>query len=67
VGGEGASVTGAITQAAVIHPLQLPLWIDLTSVIVGALAGAGVAVREQLDIVGVLLLALVMGSEYPGT
>jgi uncharacterized membrane protein YeiH len=36
-------------------------------VIVGALAGAGVAVREQLDIVGVLLLALVMGSEYPGT
>ncbi|HXC85451.1 MAG TPA: TRIC cation channel family protein [Trebonia sp.] len=67
MGGEGASVTGAITQAAVIHPLQLPLWIDLTSVVVGALAGAGVAVREQLDIVGVLLLALVMGSEYPGT
>jgi uncharacterized membrane protein YeiH len=54
-------VTGAITQAAVIHPLQLPLWIDLTAVVVGALAGAGVAVREQLDIVGVLLLALVMG------
>jgi uncharacterized membrane protein YeiH len=53
-------VTGAITHAA-IHPLQLPLWIDLTAVVVGALAGAGIAVREQLDIVGVLLLALVMG------
>jgi uncharacterized membrane protein YeiH len=54
-------VTGATTQATLIHPLQLPLWIDLTAVVVGALAGAGVAVREQLDIVGVLLLALIMG------
>jgi hypothetical protein len=28
---EGGSVTGAITEAAVLHPLQLPLWIDLTA------------------------------------
>jgi uncharacterized membrane protein YeiH len=42
-------------------PLQVPLWIDLAAVVVGALAGAGVAVRERFDIVGVLLLAVVMG------
>jgi len=43
------------------HPLQVPLWIDLTAVVVGALAGAGVAVRQRLDVFGVLLLAVVMG------
>jgi uncharacterized membrane protein YeiH len=53
--------TGAATRAALIHPLQVPLWIDLTAVVVGALVGAGVAAREQLDIIGVLLLAAVMG------
>lgn len=54
-------MTGVATQATLTHPLQLPLWIDLIAVVVGALAGAGIAVREQLDIVGVLLLALIMG------
>ena len=35
---------------ALIHPLQVPLWIDLTGVVVGALAGAGVAAREKFDV-----------------
>jgi uncharacterized membrane protein YeiH len=47
--------------AALIHPLQVPLWIDLTAVVVGALAGASVAARERFDAVGALLLAVVMG------
>jgi uncharacterized membrane protein YeiH len=46
---------------AVIHPLQVPLWIDLTSVVVAALAGAAVAVEERFDPVGGILLAVVMG------
>lgn len=57
----GDLVTGAATRAALIHPLQVPLWIDLAAVVVGALAGAGVAARERFDIVGALLLAVVMG------
>lgn len=57
----GCLVTGAATRAALIHPLQVPLWIDLTAVVVGALAGAGVAARERLDVIGALLLAVVMG------
>ena len=39
----------------------MPLWIDLTAVVVGALAGAGVAARERFDFIGALLLAVVMG------
>ena len=57
----GCLVTCAATRAALIHPLQVPLWIDLTAVAVGALAGAGVAARERFDIIGALLLAVVMG------
>jgi uncharacterized membrane protein YeiH len=45
----------------VIHPLQVPLWIDLTAVVVGALAGASVAARQQMDAFGALLLAVIMG------
>jgi uncharacterized membrane protein YeiH len=61
IGDAGYLVTGAATRAALVHPLQVPLWIDLTAVAVGALAGAGVAARERLDVVGGLLLAVVMG------
>jgi Glycine transporter len=43
------------------HPLQVPFWIDLTAVVVGALAGASVAARQRLDAFGALLLAVVMG------
>jgi len=46
---------------AAVEPLQLPLAVDLTAVVVGALAGAGVAVRERLDVVGVLILAVATG------
>jgi uncharacterized membrane protein YeiH len=53
--------TAAMSQAAVIHPLQVPLWIDLTAVVAGALAGASVAARQQLDAFGALLLAVIMG------
>lgn len=49
-----------LVQAAV-EPLQLPLAVDLTAVVVGALAGAGVAVRERLDVVGGLILAVATG------
>jgi uncharacterized membrane protein YeiH len=37
------------------------LWIDLTSVVVAALAGAAVAVEERFDLLGGILLAMVMG------
>ena len=50
-----------MSQAAAIHPFQVPLWIDLTAVVVGALAGASVAARQQLDAIGALLLAVIMG------
>jgi uncharacterized membrane protein YeiH len=53
--------TAAMSQAAVIRPLQVPLWTDLTAVVVGALAGASVAARQQLDAFGALLLAVIMG------
>lgn len=53
------SVRRVLTQ--VVEPLQVPLWIDLAAVVVGALAGAGAAVRERFDMIGVLLLAVVMG------
>jgi len=45
----------------VIQPLQVPLWIDLSAVVIGALAGAGVAARERFELIGALLLAVVMG------
>jgi len=51
----------AATRATLVHPLQVPLWIDLTAVVVGALAGASIAARERLDVIGALLLAVVMG------
>ena len=41
--------------------LELPLWIDLMSVVVGALSGAVFAVREKFDVIGVLVVATVMG------
>jgi uncharacterized membrane protein YeiH len=61
IGDSDYLVTGEATRAALIHPLQVPLWIDLAAVVVGALAGAGVAARQQFDAVGALLLAVVMG------
>lgn len=54
-------MTGVDVLAAALHPLQPPLWIDLASVVVGAQAGAGVAVRQRLDAVGAFVLAVAMG------
>jgi uncharacterized membrane protein YeiH len=54
-------VVGAVAQATLVRPLQVPLWIDLAAVVVGALAGAGIAARERFDLIGALLLAVVMG------
>jgi uncharacterized membrane protein YeiH len=51
----------AVTRAPLVHPLQVPLWIDLAAVVVGALAGASIAARERLDFFGALLLAVIMG------
>jgi hypothetical protein len=53
--------TGAVARSVLIGHLQVPLWIDLAPVVVGALAGAGVAARQRFDVVGALLLAVVMG------
>lgn len=47
--------------ATTIIPLQLPLWIELIAVAVGALAGATVAVEERFDVLGLLFLAVLMG------
>ena len=41
--------------------IQVPIWIDLSAVVVGALAGALHATRQRFDAVGVLTFALVMG------
>jgi uncharacterized membrane protein YeiH len=54
-------VTAAAARAALVQPLQVPLWTDLAAVVVGALAGAVAAARERFDVFGVLLLAVVMG------
>ncbi len=47
--------------ASQVEILQLPLWIDLTAVVVGALSGAVFAVRARFDLIGVLAIALVLG------
>ena len=60
VADSGHLLTGLAIHA-VTHPLQVPLWIDLTSVVIAAVAGAAVAVEERLDPVGVILLAVIMG------
>ena len=58
---DSVDLTASLAIHAVIHPLQVPLWIDLTSVVVAALAGAAVAVEERFDLVGGILLAVIMG------
>jgi uncharacterized membrane protein YeiH len=58
---DGVYLATSLATHAVIHPLQVPLWIDLTSVVVAAVAGAAVAVEERFDPVGVILLAVIMG------
>jgi uncharacterized membrane protein YeiH len=58
---DGVDLAGSLAIHAVIHPLQVPLWIDLTSVVVAALAGAAVAVEERFDLIGGILLAVAMG------
>jgi uncharacterized membrane protein YeiH len=50
-----------VELAALVHPLQVPLWTDLAAVVVGALAGTVTAARERFDVFGVLLLAVAMG------
>jgi uncharacterized membrane protein YeiH len=42
----------------VINP---PLWIELSAVVVGAIAGALFATRRGLDLVGILAIAIVAG------
>ncbi len=50
-----------LEAATTIIPLQLPLWIELIAVAVGALSGAAVAVEERFDVLGLLFLAVLMG------
>jgi uncharacterized membrane protein YeiH len=58
---DGVYLANSLATHTVIRPLQMPLWIDLTSVVIAALAGAAVAVEERLDLVGGILLAVIMG------
>jgi len=58
---DSVDVATRLALHAVIHPLQVPLWIDLTSLVVAALAGAAVAVEERFELVGGILLAVTMG------
>jgi uncharacterized membrane protein YeiH len=53
-------MTGLVAVEA-LHSLQVPLWIDLAAVVVGALAGAATAVQERFDLVGGLTLAVLVG------
>ena len=41
--------------------LTLPLWLDLASVIVGAISGVLVAQQKKLDLVGFMALAVMGG------
>ncbi|MGC3992733.1 MAG: TRIC cation channel family protein [Propionicimonas sp.] len=41
--------------------LQVPAWIDLLAIAAGALSGAAGAVRPRFDLIGVLLVAILMG------
>jgi len=50
---DGVDLAASLAIHAVIHPLQVPLWIDLSSVVVAALAGAAVAVEERFDLGGI--------------
>lgn len=54
-------MNNAVSGSLLLYPLHVPLWIDLAAVVVGALAGAAIAAREELDVFGALLLAVVMG------
>ena len=54
-------MAGAASGSALLYPLHVPLWIDLAAVVVGALAGGATAAREELDVFGALLLAVVVG------
>jgi uncharacterized membrane protein YeiH len=41
--------------------IEIPLYVDLTAVVVGALSGAVFAARKQFDVAGVLLIAAATG------
>lgn len=53
--------TVVLLLPAVSGPIQVPLWFDLTAVVVGALAGTAAARRRHFDLIGALVLATVMG------
>ena len=46
-------------MAAETYLPQIPLWIDVTSVSIGAVSGALTATRLRFDVSGVLLVAIV--------
>lgn len=48
-------------MAAETYLPQIPLWIDVTSVSIGAVSGALTATRLRFDVSGVLLVAIVTG------
>lgn len=42
-------------------PVQTPIWLDMSAVVVAALGGALIAVREDFDLTGILGLGLISG------
>jgi len=42
-------------------PVQTPIWLDMSAVVVAALGGSLVAVRERFDLTGILGLGLITG------
>ncbi|MEI6663229.1 MAG: TRIC cation channel family protein [Actinomycetes bacterium] len=42
-------------------PVQTPIWLDMSAVVVAALGGSIVAVRARFDITGVIALGLISG------
>lgn len=48
-------------RAVNVDPVQIPLWIDLSAVVVAALGGALVAVRAGFDLTGVFGLGIITG------
>jgi uncharacterized membrane protein YeiH len=48
-------------DATDLGPVSIPQWIDVSAVFMGALAGSLLATKKNLDVTGILLLAVVSG------
>lgn len=58
--GFGSGCVSRLRRVAVA-PVQIPLWIDISAVVVAALGGALVAARAEFDLTGVFGLGIITG------